>query len=196
MAGLEEIPCYIRIANDEQMVEMALIENIHRKDLNALDIAISYQRLIEECALTQDMLSDRVGKNRATISNYIRLLKLPAEIQLALRREQISMGHARAIINIEDPEAQLAILNKIIEKDISVRETELLARKQADQSKPIVESKQQLLTPRIENARDNLKDRLQAKISIKKNTNGKGNIVISFKSEQELERILSILNRQ
>ena len=155
MAGLEEIPCYIRIANDEQMVEMALIENIHRKDLNALDIAISYQRLIEECALTQDMLSDRVGKNRATISNYIRLLKLPAEIQLALRREQISMGHARAIINIEDPEAQLAILNKIIEKDISVRETELLARKQADQSKPIVESKPQLLTPRIENARDN-----------------------------------------
>jgi ParB family chromosome partitioning protein len=195
MAGLEEIPSYIRVANDEQMLEMALVENIHRKDLNAIDIAISYQRLIEECSLTQEMLSDRIGKNRTTISNYIRLLKLPAEIQLALRQERITMGHARAIITIEDPHAQLKVFYRIMEKDLSVRETEQAARNQSIQVKSPSQAGTATLPAGIDTAREQLRQKLQAVVFVRKNTNGKGNIVISFKSEPELERILSILNR-
>ena len=113
IAGLKEIPTYIRVANDEQMLEMALVENIHRENLNSIEIAISYQRLMEECELTQQRLSEKIGKNRTTISNYIRLLKLPAEIQIAIRDGELSMGHARAIINIEDEKLQLILLKKI-----------------------------------------------------------------------------------
>ena len=128
-AGLSRIPAYVRTADDQGMLEMALVENIQREDLNAVDIAISYQRLIEECSLTQETLSLRVGKKRATVANYLRLLKLPAEIQLGLREDKITMGHARALVAIEDHHDQLKLFYRIIEEDLSVRKTEDLARK-------------------------------------------------------------------
>ena len=128
LAGLEEIPCYIRVANDEQMLELALIENIHRQDLNSMEIAISYKRLLEECQITQEKLSERIGKNRTTITNYIRLLKLPPKVQLALRNDQISMGHARAIINLDDEHKQNKIVDEIIKNGLSVRDVEQLAK--------------------------------------------------------------------
>ena len=194
MAGLEAVPCYIRVANDEQMLEMALIENIHREDLNAMDIAISYQRLIEECQLTQEQLSDKIGKNRATVSNYIRLLKLPPEIQLALKNNKISMGHARALINIPDPDEQLKALKKIISLELSVRDIENISRKLIgnDRQKPVLTVE---LPEKISEARQMLVNKIQAKVNIKLNTKGKGNIVIHFESGQDLERLLKMLNR-
>jgi len=192
-AGLNQIPCYIRVANDEQMLEMALIENIHRKDLNAIEIAISYQRLIEECKLTHEKLSDRISKNRSTITNYLRLLKLPAEVQLALRDSKISMGHARAIINIIDQDVQIKILKKIILNDLSVRQVEELARKlNTDQP----ESKQLVLELPVyySESLDQLKSKLGTGVNIRRNNNGKGHIVISFESDQDFSRILGLLD--
>ena len=129
MAGLKAIPAYIRTANDQNMLEMALVENIQREDLDSIEVAISYQRLFEEIQLTQEELSERVGKKRSTISNYLRLLKLPAEIQLGIRQKTISMGHARALVNISDPATQLGIFHNIISKDLSVRKVEEIVRK-------------------------------------------------------------------
>ncbi|HAH59908.1 MAG TPA: chromosome partitioning protein ParB, partial [Bacteroidales bacterium] len=134
IAGLTEVPCYIRIANDQQMLEMALVENIQRENLNAIEIGISYQRLLDECNFSQDELCKRVGKDRSTITNYIRLLRLPAEVQVAIRDSKISMGHARALINIDDEETQVTILHNIISKDLSVREVEEIARNLNKQS--------------------------------------------------------------
>jgi ParB family chromosome partitioning protein len=192
-AGLDQIPCYIRVANDEQMLEMALIENIHRKDLNAIEIAISYQRLIEECKLTHEKLSDRISKNRSTITNYLRLLKLPAEVQLAMRDNKISMGHARAIINIIDQDVQLGILKKIINDDLSVRQVEELVRKLNTDPSParpaIIE-----LPAYFNNSAEQLKSKLGTGVNIRRNNNGKGQIVISFESDQDFSRILGLLD--
>ncbi len=193
LAGLKEIPSYIRVANDEQMLEMALIENIHRKDLNPLEIAASYQRLVEECNLTHETLSDRVGKKRATITNYMRLLKLPAEIQIALRDEKISMGHARALINIMDTDNQLKLLRKIIQSGLSVRQVETLARS----TKPNftgVPSANTAIQTAILPKQNLIASRLKAKVTIKINNKGKGNIVIPFGSTQELDRLVDELN--
>src|SRR5688572_31984198 len=144
LAGLKTIPAYIRAANDQQMLEMALIENIQRENLNAIEIALSYQRLISECSLKQDELGERVGKNRATVTNYLRLLKLPPDIQIAVRDNRLSMGHARAIINVENPDKQLYIFKKTLEEDLSVRRVEELVRemapRKADKSEPEKES--------------------------------------------------------
>src|SRR5262249_42151622 len=128
IAGLRSIPAYIRSADDQQMLEMALIENIQRENLNPIEVALSYQRLISECNLKQEELGDRVGKNRSTVTNYLRLLKLPPDIQIAVRDNRLSMGHARAIINIENPANQLFIFKKTIQEDLSVRKVEELAR--------------------------------------------------------------------
>ena len=128
LAGLTKVPAYVRDAEDDLMLEMALVENIQREDLDPIEVAISYQRLIDECSLTQEDLSDRVGKKRSTVANYLRLLKLPAEIQLGLRARQISMGHARAIINVESSEKQISIFNETVEQDYSVRKVEELVR--------------------------------------------------------------------
>jgi ParB family chromosome partitioning protein len=191
--GINEIPCYIRVANDEQMLEMALIENIHRKDLNAIEIAISYQRLIEECQLTHEKLSDRVSKNRSTITNYLRLLKLPAEVQLAMRDNKISMGHARAIINIIDQEVQLQILKKIISNDLSVRQVEELVRKMST-DQPRGKTEVVSLPPYFSDSANQLKIKFDTGISIRRNNNGKGQIVISFESDQDFSRILGLLD--
>ena len=193
LAGLTEVPCYIRIANDQQVLEMALVENIQRENLNALEIAISYQRLLDECELTQEELSQRVGKNRTTIANYIRLLKLPAEVQVAIRDGKITMGHARALINIEDESAQVSILNMIIDRDLSVREVEETVR---NYSKPPVDKKtpaKKAIPEEVANYSTTLAERYKTKVSVQLNNKGKGNIVISFQSKKELERLLQEL---
>ena len=192
-AGLREVPCYIRVANDEQMLEMALIENIHRKDLNAIEIAISYQRLIEECKLTHEKLSDRISKNRSTITNYLRLLKLPAEVQLALKDNKISMGHDRAIINIENEDQQLNVLKKIIQDDLSVRQVEDLVRKLNTTGVTEKPTAPPLPEYYVQSAHT-LKSKLDTSVSIRRNNNGKGQIVISFESDQDFSRIVGLLD--
>lgn len=193
LAKQTHIPCYIRVANDEQMLEMALIENIHRKDLNAIEIAISYQRLIEECELTHEQLSEQVSKNRSTITNYLRLLKLPVEIQLALRNDKISMGHARALINIQDEELQLQILKKIIAGELSVRQVEQLVRDFG--SKPTGEKEKPESTPPFfSDSAASLREKLGTSVSVRRNNNGNGQIVITFESDQDFSRILGLID--
>lgn len=194
LASLTEVPCYIRIANDQQVLEMALVENIQRENLNSLEIAISYQRLIEECDLTQEELSDRVGKNRSTISNYMRLLKLPAEVQISIRDGKITMGHARALINMEQEEAQVIVLREIIEKDLSVREVEERVR---NYNKPQPQRKaveKPVIPDEITNYSKSVAERLNTRVSVQLNNKGKGNIVISFQNKKELERLLQELS--
>ncbi|MCF8228301.1 MAG: ParB/RepB/Spo0J family partition protein [Bacteroidales bacterium] len=194
MAGMEEMPAYIRVANDEQMLEMALVENIHRENLNAIEIAISYQRLIEECKLTHEKLSERVGKNRTTVTNYLRLLKLSPEVQLALRNDQISMGHARSLINLSDQEAQTEALDIILKEELSVRETENLVRSFKKPEKKEKKSTQPPSLPeKFTKAENKLNKMLEAKVSINRSNKGNGKIVISFDSDDDFDRILEQL---
>ncbi len=195
MAGISKIPAFIRVADDQAMLEMALVENIQREDLDAIEVAISYQRLIEECDLTQENLSGRVGKKRTTISNYLRLLRLPAEIQLGIRDRKISMGHARALINIEDPEKQLKAYYRIIDEGLSVRKTEEMIRKLSEKTraqKPNYNKKE--LPEEYKQLKEHLTSRFNTNIDFKRNDNGRGKIIIPFKSDQDLERIMTILN--
>ncbi len=196
LAGLTSIPAYIRTANDQNMLEMSLVENIQREDLNSIEVAISYQRLIEECHLTQENLSDRIGKKRSTIANYLRLLKLPAEIQLGIRDGLISMGHARSIINIEDTDLQLEVYYNIIELDLSVRKVEEIVRKINNaQKKPIRESSVKTPSGDYDALRQQLSQYFQTEVEFKRYNKGTGRIVIPFKSDKELERILAILDK-
>jgi ParB family chromosome partitioning protein len=182
--GLKNIPAYVREANDQDSLEMALVENIHRQDLDAIEIAISYQRLIEEINLTQEELSDKIGKNRTTISNYLRLLKLDPIIQSGIRDGFISMGHGRALINVNSNKDQLNIYKKIISKNLSVRNTELLVRD--------LKEKPSKATSKIkEKFKSSL---LQTEVFINKGKNGKGNFVVNFDNEIEFERINKLLN--
>jgi len=194
LAGMKAVPCYIRVADDEQMLELALIENIHRKDLNALEIAISYQRLSDELSLSQEDISAKVGKDRATVSNYIRLLKLPAEAQYALRHDQISMGHAKALLSISSTETQLKALLRIVEKGLSVREAEKLAKDIQNPPVKAGESTAGALSPELQAGKVLLHERLGAAVNIARNNKGQGSIVIKFNSENDLERILKLLN--
>ncbi len=195
LAGLKKIPCYIRLANDEQMLEMALIENIHRQDLNALEVAISYQRLIEELNLTQEQLSERVGKNRSTITNFLRLLKLPAEVQIALRDGLISMGHARALLSVKNDEAlQKSLVKKIIDKGLSVRQVEEIVRGLNDKAeKGKINTETSDMDEALKQAAEALSSKFGTKVSLKKRNKGNGSIVINFKDEEDLGRILDIL---
>ncbi len=197
MAGLETIPAWIRTADDQELLEMALVENIQREDLDAIEIAISYQRLLDECSLTQENLSERVGKKRSTISNYIRLLKLPAEIQLGIKHRQISMGHARSLINMDDPEAQLEVYNKIITNDLSVRKVEELVRKRGteNQEKDSVKEKPKSELDGYGSLRDHLAGYFDTDVQLRRNEKGKGRIVIPFSSNDELERIIGLLDK-
>jgi len=192
VAGLTEIPAYIRVANDEQMLEMALVENIQREDLNPIDVGISFQRLMEECQIKQEELSQRVGKDRSTISNYVRLLKLPAEIQLAIREKKITMGHARALITMNDATAQIEILQQILNKNISVRQVEELARKW-NTPKTTKNKSAEPLPERYKQMQERLNTRLQTNVNLSVNQKGSGNIIIPFKSEEELNQILAKL---
>ena len=191
LAGLEKIPAYIRKADDQQMLEMALVENIQRQDLNAMEVAISFQRLVEECNITQEELSEKVGKNRTTVTNYIRLLKLPFEIQIALRDNQISMGHARALINLDKAEDQLIILKKIIAEELSVRQVETLVRNIAatDRKSLLPKSSKEL-----KRLAEPLIKKLGATVEIKANPKGKGSIIIRFTGKKEMHSLLSKLS--
>jgi ParB family chromosome partitioning protein len=193
MAGLESIPAFIRTADDSQMLELALVENIQRENLNAIEIGISYQRLLEECQLTQVELSQRIGKSRATVANYIRLLKLPPELQIAIRDNRITMGHARALINIEDQETQLTILKNILLKDLSVREVEAIARNlnkaKNDQPAPL-----QAIPAGYKKAVKELSKNLGMSVQIRRTADGKGSLSIRFNSDKEFERLNKILN--
>jgi len=192
LAGLTQVPAYLRLANDEQMLEMALVENIQREDLNPLEIAISFQRLLEECRISQEDLSQKVGKDRSTVSNYIRLLKLPSEIQVAVRDNLITMGHARAIINVQDEKSQLLILKKILERKSSVREVEEMVRNLGKEKRPVTNRK--ILPAKYEKARSLLHDKLLSKIELKLNRKGSGTIIIEFTSSEDFDRIISKLD--
>jgi len=200
MAGLKEVPAYIRVANDQTMLEMALVENIQREDLNAIEVALSYSRLIEECNLTQDQLSQKIAKSRSSITNHLRLLKLPADIQASVRDNVISMGHARALVSAGDESLQMAIFNRVVEDGLSVRDAESLIRegyvepretavKHSKTGKAVSVSDSQYTF------KEHLSDRLSTKIEIKKSSNGSGKIVLNFNSEVDLNRIIEILNR-
>jgi len=197
LAGLNMIPAFIRIANDQAMLEMALVENIQRKDLNAIEISLSYQRLIDDCNLTQEELSERVGKERSTVSNYIRLLKLPPEIQAGIRDEKVNMGHARALIGIEDKDIQLAIYNEIIDERLSVRQVESLVRSYSLSEKPskLQTSTKYGLTDQQLMFKQKLSEYINKKVDIKRNNNGKGKIVIPFNSDDDLENIIGSITK-
>jgi len=197
LAGLEAIPAYIRKANDQQMLEMALIENIQRENLNAIEIALSYQRLLSECSLKQEELGDRVGKKRTTVTNYLRLLKLPPDIQVALRDNQISMGHARALINIENVDLQLDVFRRIVEQELSVRKVEEIVRNLSNQQKgkkPSPTPTENKNAGEIKQVESRLSTYFGTKIQVKSNKSGKGEIKIPFLTVEELNRILEILN--
>ncbi len=194
MAGLKMIPVYIRVANDEQMLEMALIENTHREGLNAIEVALSYQRLIEECNITQEQLSEKVGKDRSTVTNFLRLLKLPPEVQVALRDGFISMSQARAIINIDDKAKQLIILKEIIDKDLSVRQVEELVRSLNTKNVKVKKQKDVLPEAFIYKV-DSLSKILNTKVKASRNSKGKGSLTIDFKNDEEFERLISIINK-
>lgn len=189
MAGLKTIPAYIRVANDEQMLEMALVENIQRENLNAIEIGISYQRLMDECEITQDELSKRVGKKRTTISNYIRLLKLPVEVQLALRSNQISMGHARALVNVEQTVTQLLLLEKMIKQGLSVREVERLVKELNNPLDKISKSTTDA-TPAMKEYAAKISDAIGKEVTLKPAKNGKGKLTIDFTSEEDLRNLM------
>ncbi|HRJ30025.1 MAG TPA: ParB/RepB/Spo0J family partition protein [Cyclobacteriaceae bacterium] len=193
LAGLKTIPAYVRSADDQQMLEMALIENIQRENLNAIEIALSYQRLISECSLNQEQLGERVGKNRATVTNYLRLLKLPPDVQIAVRDNKITMGHARAIINVENPDQQLYIFKKILAEDLSVRKVEELVRALGEQA----DTQSKTASPASGNREiSNLQSRLSSHFGTRvvvKSDGKKGEIKIPFLSVEDLNRILDIL---
>jgi len=195
LAGLKSVPAYIRTADDQQMLEMALIENIQRENLNPIEISLSYQRLISECNLKQEELGGRVGKNRSTVTNYLRLLKLPPDIQIAVRDNRLSMGHARAIINVDNPEAQLYIFKKILAEDLSVRKVEELARQlmadHKDQPSK-TDSTSSSHSKEITHLQSNLSSHFGTKVSVKSDGK-KGEIRIPFLSVEDLNRILDIL---
>jgi ParB family transcriptional regulator, chromosome partitioning protein len=187
LTGIREVPCYIRIANDQEMLEMALVENIQRENLNAIEIAVSYERLLEECNFTQEQLSEKIAKSRSNIANHIRLLKLPIEIQSAVRDNLVSMGHARALVSIGDLEEQMTAFQQIISEKLSVRDVENLVRLPIKKSaKPKIN-----FLNRDEAVQESfLADRLGSKITIQKSESGKGKIIIQFNSDADLQRLI------
>jgi ParB family chromosome partitioning protein len=205
MAGLERVPAYIKTATDENVNEMALIENIQRVDLNSIEIALAYQRLIDTNGFTQEQLSERIGKKRTTIANYLRLLRLPAEIQIGVKDKRIDMGHARALITIDDPEVQLALYEQILAEGLSVRNVEELTRnitspEEETASAPPNENgkkaRKKLLPDEYKLLQEHLASFFQAKVNLTYNgENGKGKITIPFRSEEELEKMMGLLDK-
>jgi ParB family chromosome partitioning protein len=198
IAGLTMIPAFIRLADDQGMLEMALIENIQREELNAMEIAFSYKRLQDECSLNQEQLGERVGKNRSTVNNYLRLLRLPDNIQVAIRDGQISMGHARAIINIDNQDEQQYLFSKMMEEGLSVREVENLVRaaneRKEDEVKPAVAAKKKADLPDgFAEFQKKISTKLEVKVKIKADERGRGVLNIPFKSQQDLKRIIDLL---
>lgn len=194
MAGLKEVPVYLRKADDQEMLEIALIENIQREDLNAIEISINYKRLMDECSLTQEDLSKRLGKNRTTVTNYLRLLRLPPEIQNGIKNRDVTMGHARALITIEQPDLQLAIYQETVKKGLSVRQVEELAKKQQTATKGKEKETKDGQPLAYRKIQDKLTTLLSTKVEVKARKGGKGEITISYYSDDDLDRILDVLN--
>lgn len=200
LAGLTEVPAYVRVANDQTMLEMALVENIQREDLNAIEVALSYQRLIDECSLTQDQLSQKVAKSRSSITNFLRLLKLPAEVQAGVRDNQISMGHARALVSAGDEAMQISIYEQVVAHGLSVRDTEALVKGElspqvtTEEKASVKNTQSHTISDTQFVFKEHLSDRLATKVDIKKAANGSGSIVLKFSSENDLNRIIELLN--
>ncbi len=193
-AGLKKVPAFVRVANDQNMLEMALIENIHRENLNAVEVALSYKRLVDECEITQDELASRIGKDRTTVANYLRLLKLPEEIQIAITENRLSMGHARALININDENLQLEVFKEIMDQNLSVRNVEEMVKQKREKGKQ--KSKKAQKPEKNQTMIDwekKLSNNYQSKVKINPKHQGKGELVIPFNSEEELEKIAHLL---
>lgn len=190
LAGLKDVPAYIRQANDQELLELALLENLQREDLNAMEIALSYKRMMEELNHTQEQVAERMGKERSTVANYIRLLKLPPDIQVAVRKGEISMGHARALINVDTIDKQLFIFNEVRDRGLSVRQTEELVRKLYKTATPVKESIKPSLPPAYKKIEDNLASHFSTKVKLSHTKNGQGQISIEYYSIQELNKIL------
>ncbi|PTM05820.1 MAG: chromosome partitioning protein ParB [Bacteroidetes bacterium] len=193
IAGLESIPAYIRLADDQSMLEMALVENIQREELDPIEVALSYERLIDECQLTQEEMSIRVGKKRSTITNYLRLLKLQPLIQAGLRDKMIAVGHARALINISNEEDQINLYQEVIAKDLSVRQVEEATRKLKEGLSKTTQREKPPLAEKYMRIHEELKEHLEADVELNRNNRGRGKITITFKNDQELERLLDLL---
>lgn len=197
LAGLKTVPAFIRTADDQALLELALVENIQREDLDAVEVAISYQRLIEECNLTQEQLSTRVGKQRSTVANYLRLLRLPAEIQLGIRKRELSMGHARALVNVDDPQVQLKVYYKVLEEELSVRKTEEMVRALPHKvSKPSSGGDSKTSMPEEYRVlSEQISEKLKLPVQFKINEKGKGRLVLPFENSEQMERILAVFRQ-
>lgn len=193
VAGLSHVPVIIKDVSPQEMLEIALIENIQREDLNAIEIAIHFRRLLDECNLTHESLADRLGKDRSTVTNFLRLLKLPPDVQRGLKEKRISMGHARALITLEDPIAQIAVYKEAVEKHLSVREVEALVRTYQPKKQNATDKKPSTLSYEVRKVQDALSSHLATRVVIKKGTQGKGEIVISFFSDDDLFRLKEII---
>ena len=193
MAGLTEIPAFVRTVDDALSIQMALVENIQRADLNAIEIAMSYQMLMDECHFTQEELGAKVGKTNTTISNYLRLLKLSTPVQVAVRDNQISMGHARALVSVEDEATQAKLVQQIVKEQLSVRQTETLVKKTLEGMRQKKSKVKITLADDVRTAQNAISKRLNAKVNIKKDISGKGQIQIPFASDEELKSLLDLL---
>lgn len=190
LAGLKDIPAFVRQANDAQLLELALLENLQREDLNAMEISLSYKRMMEELDFTQEQVAERMGKDRSTVANFIRLLKLPPDIQLAVRNGDISMGHARALINVDTIDKQLYIYKEIKEKGLSVRQTEALVRNLYKQGGAVKKSSKSQLPPAFQRIEDKLASHFSTRVKLRHSRNGSGQIILDFYSQEELNKIL------
>ena len=194
IAGLHDIPAYIRQTNDQQLLELALLENLQREDLNAMEIAISYKRMMEELSFTQENVAERMGKDRSTIANFVRLLKLPPDIQVAVRTGEISMGHARALINVDAIDKQLFIFDQIKEKGLSVRQTETLVRNLYKESGIVKKHTKSSMPPGFQRIEDKLASHFSTRVKLKHSKNNSGSITFEYYSQEELNKILGQLN--
>lgn len=194
LAGLKDIPAYIREVNDQELLEMALLENLQRENLNAIEIALSYKRLMEECSLTQEQVAERMKKERSTVTNYLRLLKLPPDIQKAVRDGSLSMGHARAITGLENVDEQLYVYRECVQKGLSVRQAEAMVKAMQQERKPqATERSESKLPPAYKRIEDTMASHFSARVVLSRKKNGKGSITIDFHNDSELEKIMELM---
>lgn len=194
LAGLKDIPAYIREVNDQELLEMALLENLQRENLNAIEIALSYKRLMDECSLTQEQVAERMKKERSTVTNYLRLLKLPPDIQKAVRDGSLSMGHARAITGLENVDEQLYVYRECVQKGLSVRQAEAMVKAMQQERKPqATERSESKLPPAYKRIEDTMASHFSARVVLSRKKNGKGSITIDFHNDSELEKIMELM---
>jgi ParB family transcriptional regulator, chromosome partitioning protein len=194
LAGIKDIPAYIRQANDAELLELALLENLQREDLNAMEVSLSYKRMMEELSYTQEQVAERMGKDRSTVANFIRLLKLPPDIQLAVRNGELTMGHARALINVDTIDKQLFIFKEIKDKGLSVRQTEALVRNLYKDNGAVKKSSKSLLPPAYQRIEDKLASHFSTRVKLRHGRNGSGQISIDYYSAEELNKILRLMD--